>query len=69
MKKSHKILKNTSRCVLMVSKTFKYSFVQYSSRAYEVQLKKKKESKLAGWTSNTPQKILNALIFEMFWHH
>jgi hypothetical protein len=28
MKKSHKILKNTSRCVeLMVSKTFKYLFV------------------------------------------
>jgi hypothetical protein len=40
----------------MMSKTFKYSFVYYSLRALEVQLKKKKENKLAGLTYNTPQK-------------
>jgi hypothetical protein len=40
----------------MVSKIFKYSFIKYTLRELEVQLKKKNEKKLVGWTSNACKK-------------
>jgi hypothetical protein len=67
MKKSHKILKNTSRCVQFNGVKNFQIFVHLVYFADIRSSTKKEKREKIGWLNfSCPQKILNGLIFEIF---